>query len=237
MDDWRLLFGKIAPSTFYYGAEFRRMMPPGVEMAITTQNVKVMAGDDLQRAREARLASARMLEEFGVDCIIAGGGPVSTTESIEAEKQFVEDARDELSVPFSTSLESQTAAFRALDASSLLVLTPFLDPRDQELQAYLEYSGFDVVGVGGESCERVSDVRHLPRGSVYKRAKELVETTGADFDLVYVACAAWESVPYIDAIEDDTGRPVVTSTQAQLWNALRMAKVTPSIEGYGTLMA
>ena len=118
-----------------------------------------------------------------------------------------------------------------------MVLTPFLDPRDEELEAYLEYSGFDVVAVGGESCERVSDVRHLPRGSVYKRAKELVAATDEDFDLAYVACAAWESVPYIDAIEDDIGRPVVTSTQAQLWNALRLGGVTPSIEGYGALMA
>jgi maleate isomerase len=41
----------------------------------------------------------------------------------------------------------------------------------------------------------------------------------------------------IQALENDLLKPVVTSTQATLWNILRMAGVNERISGYGQLMS
>jgi maleate isomerase len=44
-------------------------------------------------------------------------------------------------------------------------------------------------------------------------------------------------VAIIDALERDLGRPVVTANQASLWRCLRLAGLSPSIDGYGRLLA
>ena len=55
-------------------------------------------------------------------------------------------------------------------------------------------------------------------------------------DGMIVACLNFRSQPIIDALEARTGKPVVTSTQAVLWHALRLAGVSAPISGYGRLL-
>lgn len=237
MTDWRLLFGKIAPPVFSYGYEFRQMMPEGAEIAVATLGVREIETDELMEARDQRLQAATALAEAGAECIVAGGGPVSTAAGVEDEEEFIRKARAELSIPFTTSLEAQKDAFRALDATSILVVTPFSERRDAELKEYLEHYGFEVAAVGGMNVDRVSDIRKTTPGASYRCARELAHQTGQPFDLIYIACAAWESVAYIDALEEDTARSVVTSTQAQLWSGMKMAGVHPQINDYGELFS
>jgi len=55
-------------------------------------------------------------------------------------------------------------------------------------------------------------------------------------DGIIIACLNFRSHPVIDALEARIGKPVVTSTQAVLWHALRLAGVTTPIPGYGRLL-
>jgi maleate cis-trans isomerase len=40
----------------------------------------------------------------------------------------------------------------------------------------------------------------------------------------------------IERLERDLGKPVVTSQQASLWRALRMAGITDAVAGFGRLL-
>ena len=46
----------------------------------------------------------------------------------------------------------------------------------------------------------------------------------------------WRSVAYIQELEDDTGKPVVSSTAASLWWVMQALGMKASIEGYGKLL-
>jgi len=46
-----------------------------------------------------------------------------------------------------------------------------------------------------------------------------------------------DSVEVIDALEQRTGKPVVTSNQASAWVALRAVGATQPIRGFGRLLA
>ncbi|MGZ9262580.1 MAG: aspartate racemase/maleate isomerase family protein [Candidatus Binatia bacterium] len=41
----------------------------------------------------------------------------------------------------------------------------------------------------------------------------------------------------VDLLEREIGKPVITSSQAYIWHALKMAKVKQEVSGYGRLMA
>ena len=58
-------------------------------------------------------------------------------------------------------------------------------------------------------------------------------------DAVVVGCSAFRAAEsgFIDELEAELGKPVVTSTQAFMWSMLRMAGVRDRIGGYGALFS
>ena len=56
-------------------------------------------------------------------------------------------------------------------------------------------------------------------------------------DALIVSCLNTRSHAVIAALEEALGKPVITSTQATLWHALRLATVRDPIAGYGRLLS
>jgi len=51
------------------------------------------------------------------------------------------------------------------------------------------------------------------------------------------ACNKWRVVSVIERIEKDHGKPVVSNTQAWVWEALRLMNMATPIPGYGRLLS
>jgi maleate isomerase len=51
-----------------------------------------------------------------------------------------------------------------------------------------------------------------------------------------MTCLNTRSHTVIARLEDRLGKPVITSTQATLWHALRLAGIDDRIAGYGALL-
>jgi len=56
-----------------------------------------------------------------------------------------------------------------------------------------------------------------------------------DADAYFVSCANIRSIDVIEALEDQLNRPVITSNQAALWSALRLAGLNDNISALGRL--
>jgi maleate cis-trans isomerase len=56
-------------------------------------------------------------------------------------------------------------------------------------------------------------------------------------DALLCSCTAWRSVEAVAALEQRTGKPVVTSNQATIWTVLRALGITTPIGGFGRLLA
>lgn len=235
VDGWRLKIGRVAPTTVDYPNNLTRMIPDGVKMVGTSSGASSFDRAEMADARQRRRKAATVLEEWGVDCILAAGGPVSTLEGADAETVFIEEVQERVSVPFTTSMAAQVKAMRAIDAESLLVVTPFPEDRDAETKAYLADQGFDVVAIGGPNLPEPGNVRDLPRTASYGYAKRLADRTDGSFDTVYVACSPFGAAEQISHLEADVGCPVIMSAQAQLWWAFDTAGINPDMSGYGEL--
>jgi maleate isomerase len=61
------------------------------------------------------------------------------------------------------------------------------------------------------------------------------EVDQPEADAIFISCGALRSVEIIDALEERTGKPVVTSNQAMLWDCLRLAGVNDRMDGLGRL--
>ena len=54
-------------------------------------------------------------------------------------------------------------------------------------------------------------------------------------DAVLISCTGQKTADFISGLEEEIGKPVVTSNQATGWQALKMMGVEPRLPGRGAL--
>jgi len=54
-------------------------------------------------------------------------------------------------------------------------------------------------------------------------------------DAVFLSGTGMPTLPILQALEDDLGKPVISANSAMMWNALRIAGVTRPTQGHGRL--
>lgn len=72
--------------------------------------------------------------------------------------------------------------------------------------------------------------------AAYKIAKRLY-AKGRDADGVFYLCPRWPTITDVQLLEDEIGKPVVTSSLACCWYALKLVDIKERVVGYGSLMA
>ena len=54
-------------------------------------------------------------------------------------------------------------------------------------------------------------------------------------EVIFLSCSGIRSLDIIEEVEATTGKPVITSNQAQMWYALRTAGVNDKLSGFGII--
>ena len=133
----------------------------------------------------------------------------------------------------SSIIAAVVRALSAVSARNIVVLTPYLDEVNTAELHYLQRAGFKVLEFEGLNLEKDSDmVRVAPE---YLRDLA-IGLDRPDADAIFISCGALRSIDVIDQVEQACKKPVITSNQAMAWDALRLAGISETVEGYGTLL-
>ena len=123
-------------------------------------------------------------------------------------------------------------ALRELGAKKIVVGTPYLDEINTNEAEFLLKKGFEVLDIQG---------LNLTTGIEFGRVtpsywKEFaLEIDRPDADAIFLSCGGIRSLEVAEEIEQITGKPVVTSNQAQFWSCLRRAGVQDNLKGFGRI--
>ena len=123
-------------------------------------------------------------------------------------------------------------ALKAVGAKKVVVATPYLDEVNTAERDYMINDGFDVVDIQGLNLEKDSEMVRVAPSFIANFAASIDR---ADADAVFISCGALRSIDIIEQLEERIGKPVITSNQAMVWDALRLAGVDDKITGYGQL--
>lgn len=210
------------------------MLVDGAEMYVVTLGLSSFTAEEYAAALEGIRDAARALDGRDVDSIVSGGTPAYTHEGTDSEDRLIDELNDELDAEFTTSLSAHVDALRALDAERLLVLTPYPERADQERREYFQDRGFEVASIGGIYADAPGEIKGLPTGATYRMAREAASEAD-EFDAVYISNPQWEVARFIEDLEDDLGKPIVGTAQAQVWKGYEMADLSPDLDGFGQL--
>ena len=212
------------------------VFPPDIRIEGRTLKVGKYTDDEFHRAELAFADLVRDLARQPLDFLMVTGelflsfkGPGSDLEILDLVKQIT-------AVPASTVLTAVVGGCRALDLKRIVMASPFPEDQDERLVKFLAHYGIEVVAFRGLGCPNADVIWELPPESGYELASALLHEH-PNVDGVYLPCNKWRTISVIERIEQDNQKPVVTNTQAWVWEALRLMNMRKSIAGCGRLLS
>ena len=135
--------------------------------------------------------------------------------------------------PTSNPITAAFAAFEALGARRIGVLTPYRRDVNEQVHGYITRHGYEVPVFGSFNEEMDPVVATIDEDSLV-RAIDTIRS-GHDLDAIFVSCTSVRLAEAVAGIEDRTGLTVTSSNHAMAWHCLRLAGVDKTIAGRGTL--
>jgi len=233
MSDFKRKIGYITPAAFRTPSDWNILLPPGVGMVAVTLNVKAHRQEEFQRAIEAVKEGALTLKGEDAEVIVIAGTPLATLRGRSQEGSFLAELESLTGLPTITALGASVLAMEYLGLRRVAVATPYKKELNAGLKKYLEDSGITVSALKGCEVQRPVEADYLPPDTCMRVAREayLLDERA---DGVFVD-GRWHVVAYIEELERQLRKPVVTSHQAVLWWSLRTMRVDARIEGFGSL--
>ncbi len=160
-------------------------------------------------------------------------GCTSGTMAIGADQVAARIRESRAGVAVTNPISSSLKGLKQLGCQRIALLTPYVDEVNRVVEDYICAQGFDITFKG--SFEQVGDpqICRVPAEDIYKAGVKLGSN---DVDALFISCTGLRVASILQKLEDNIGKPVVTSNQAMTWDALRLAGHEEPVQGFGRLM-
>ena len=130
-----------------------------------------------------------------------------------------------------TAFGSVLRALERLDVRRLALGTPYSPETTLQGKTLLEAHGLQVVNFA--NLQGVTNIYDETAERAYGLAR-LVD--GEEAEAVFLSGTGMPTLPVLELLEHDLGKPVISSASAMMWHALRRVGVHQKIAGYGRLL-
>ncbi|MBB4225895.1 maleate cis-trans isomerase family protein [Variovorax guangxiensis] len=137
--------------------------------------------------------------------------------------------------PVVTSAGALVDGLHTLGAKKVAILTPYMKPLTQLVIDYFHNEGIEVVdSISLEIPDNLEVGRQDPRAPI--AITQRLNTQGVDA-IVASACVQMPSLPSVQAIEDRSGLPVLSSSVATTYAMLKRLSLSTRVPGFGALLS
>jgi maleate isomerase len=192
---------------------------------VTIENLRAL-GDLLPEASQ-RLARGSRLDALVYAC--TSGTIVLGYDEVRRRLQSFRPG-----VPVVTPITAVTRAFETLGVRRVAMLSPYVPSVEDVVLRHLRQTGIEVLESTSFDLATDEAMGRVPPNAIVEAACAHVPP-GAD--AVFVSCTSLRTVEVVETIERRCGIPVVASTQALFWDALRSAGCRVQVPGFGRLLA
>ncbi len=118
--------------------------------------------------------------------------------------------------PVVTTASAMIAVLRHIGIKRVAVVTPYLDPVNARLRAYLEQSGIVVAELASFNAATTDELAKITPLQIAALARE---TMTPDADAMFIACSQLPTKDIMDDLAHEFGKPVWSSIKATAWHA------------------
>lgn len=213
-----------------------RVVPQGVSVHVSRMFIPAdtTPATIVEMDRSEGKAALRQLSSIHPHVMAYG----CTASSIVQGLAYDQHLRDEIGagydVPATTAAHAIITALRTVEARKISIVSPYPANVDAAEHAFFAEAGFEVLGGAFLGIVDGFRLAEPEPDTLFDLGMRGVDRAA---DALVVSCLNTRSHAVIDRLEQALGKPVITSTQATLWHALRLAGIEDAIPGYGQLLA
>ena len=210
-------------------------MYPNVRFVPRGVGVRSLTPEGYAAAFDAILPAAVELAAREVDAIMVIGTSLTFYRGPDAHDRLLERLRQSTGLPVSTMSQAIVDGLREVGAKEIAVATAYSDLVNQRLQELLIAAGlvvrslecFNLLEFGGPSRKSEADIIALSEQALAKAP----EAEG-----MLISCGGLRTLGVAKPLEDRHGLPVVSSTPAAFWAAMRLVGESGQVRGCGRLL-
>ncbi len=235
-DGWRARVGLVVPSVNTVMEPWAaRTVPAGVSVFTARMFIPpdTTRKTLIEMDRTEGKSALRQLSSVYPHVMAYGCTASSIVQGLDYDTHLRAEIADAYGVPATTAAHAIVTALQTLGAKAISIVSPYTKVVDDAEHAYFQSAGFDVRG---GAFLGISDGFLLAEPEPSQLYQLGIEGWDKGSDALVISCLNTRSHTVIGALEQAIGKPVITSTQATLWHALRLAGVADKIQGYGRLL-
>jgi maleate isomerase len=215
--------------------EWRRIMTGLDGVALYQSRIRndAQITPETLRAMEPLIAAAADVILPGATLDVVAYGCTSASMAIGEEKVFERIRSVRPNAKCTTPITAAFAAFSALGARRIGMLTPYRADVNRIVADYIGARGFEVPVFGSFSEQDDGVVARITPASVKRGVATILAR--AKVDAVFVSCTSVRLAEAAAEIEAETGVPITSSNHAMAWHALRLAGIADRLPRWGSL--
>ena len=197
--------------------EMVRALPAGVQAHVTRLRMTGPHHVPLEELLPCIEEAARTLMDAKCDVVAFHCTATSTEAGLVGEERALAAVARAGTPQATTTATAIRRAFAAVGARRVVLVTPYDARTTEEEAAFLRSAGYDVLAAKGFALGGSDQFCATPAQYWLERTLELARP---DADAYLISCANIATFAVIDELERRLERPVVTSNQSVLWDAL-----------------
>jgi arylmalonate decarboxylase len=230
------VIGLVVPNATDEVSPEGRQMYPDVRFLARGVGVQGLSAEGFHAAWDAIVPAAEQLAKDGVDAIMLMGTSLTFHRGYDAHERLVEDVRSRTGRPVSTMSRALVDGLIEVGAKHVGVCTAYADEVNDRLREFLVGSGIEVLALRGFGLVRFRAPGLKSREDIMELVDDVLDDASAADGLV-ISCGGLRTLDLIAPIEAEHKVPVVSSTPAAYWAAVRLAGLQASVPGFGRLLA
>jgi arylmalonate decarboxylase len=210
-------------------------MYPGQRFVAKGVGVRSLTPEGYAAAFDAIMPAAEHLVQQNVDAIMVIGTSLTFYRGPEAHDRLLEKLRTATGLPVSTMSQAILDGLREVGAKRVAVATAYTDIVNQKLKELLVAGGFEVLSLEAFHLQEFGGPSRVCEGDIIDLSeRSVVNSPGADG--VLISCGGLRTLGVAKPLEDRHGLPVVSSTPAAFWAAMRLVGESGHVAGHGRLL-
>jgi arylmalonate decarboxylase len=205
-----------------------RFVPRGV-------GVRSLTPEGYAAAFDAIIPAAEHLAAQDVDAIMVIGTSLTFYRGPEAHERLLEQLRARSGLPVSTMSAAIIDGLRAVGAKRVAVATAYTDVVNQRLRELLEAAGCEVLALECFNILRFGEPGSKSEADIIALS-EKAAAKGQDAEGILISCGGLRTLAVAKPLEERCGIPVVSSTPAAFWAAMRLVGESGQVAGRGRLL-
>jgi maleate cis-trans isomerase len=213
--------------------EFYRALPPEITLHTARLFLSHISEETLNAMLAELESQGRLLATADVDVIMLGAAAPGFLKGLGYDRELAARITAATGKRASTTATALLEALQHLKVTRIAIGAPYGKAVSDIASRFLQANGIEVVATRELGLTQNLDVGRLPPQSAYDMGLEL-DCPRAQ--AVVFAGTNWRTLAITEALEAKIGKPVISTTAAAMWSALRMAGWHGMLAGQGRLL-